>query len=468
VRTRLELLLRTRRLRPAQLARVAHYSRQHLLKVRLGTRPSPRCQAAIVAALLSLADPAFGPEEVFEPLGVPIAALLPRTAKRLRPKSGHGRRMARGEPRTAEALARTLGELDAAAFAAWTSEILTTRGTPTETAVRMLLDVAVLLLDRQPAQADRLNRAAIELTRQLPDTPPLLLAALRGYAEKGRANALRMQGQYRDALLVLVDAEQSFLDAEYCALELGHVRYTRATVLFKMERWTDAATAAEQARQMFAAEHDRMGALHAQVIQGCILVERGELDTARGLFLALRKPLETAGDEATLARLWMNLGACDLKRRDAFSARHWLNRATAVFRTRKMASEVIRARWCGAKVSLLEGKRTRGLRELRAAMAEFQNLAMPLDAGFVGIDLLAELVGDPGAQAETLALGQTLASLFLEAGAAVSAAHAIQFLRDAVAGSTATVGLVQYVRRYVRRSEIFPEAPFAPTTGGPT
>lgn len=49
--TRLETYLKSRGIKPAHLARESGYSRQHLLRIRMGRmEPTRRCIAAIVAA----------------------------------------------------------------------------------------------------------------------------------------------------------------------------------------------------------------------------------------------------------------------------------------------------------------------------------------------------------------------------------------------------------------------------------
>lgn len=49
--TRLETWLKSRGIKPAHLARESGYSRQHLLRIRMGRmEPTRRCIAAIVAA----------------------------------------------------------------------------------------------------------------------------------------------------------------------------------------------------------------------------------------------------------------------------------------------------------------------------------------------------------------------------------------------------------------------------------
>ena len=50
--TRLEQYLKTRGIKPAHLARESGYSRQHLLRIRMGRmEPTRRCIAAIIAAV---------------------------------------------------------------------------------------------------------------------------------------------------------------------------------------------------------------------------------------------------------------------------------------------------------------------------------------------------------------------------------------------------------------------------------
>jgi len=356
--------------------------------------------------------------------------------------------------------------LSAAEFDAWLLRIRTNADAATEANVRDLTDAAFPLLDREPIRADALYAEAVTLTTRLRATPPALVAALRGYAEKGRANALRMRGHYQEAMQLLIDAEQHFVDAGYCTVEIGAVRYVRASVLFKMQRWQEAQEAAAQARNIFEEEHDRTRALHARMIEGCVLVERGDLDAARAILVALLKPLSNNRHRDALARVYMNLGACDLRRREPKIARHWLSRATQLLRAIGTPSELVRARWCGAKITIFDGERTRGMRELRAVMQEFERLSMPADAGFAGLDLLEALLADGTATKEAEQLARSLAEFFIAAGVTVSAARAIGYLRDAVAAQTADVPLVGYVRRYMHRAEVDADYPFTPPKSG--
>ncbi len=463
MRTRLEFFLKSHGVKPAALAAKAGYSRGHLVRAREGEPTSVRFQEAVTAAVRRALGRPVSLTDLFEPEGVAIHSLLPQSTvdDRRGRKSTQPRQSA-----TAGNIATAVAELTESDTDAWLSRIRTTAAAQTEAAMRELLDAAFPLLDQQPARAELLYVAAITLTEHLQASPPLLVASLRGYAEKGRANALRMLGRYHEAMQVLIDAEQNFVDALYCSFEIGEVRYTRAGILFKMERWPQAQQAAAQARRIFEEEHDRTRSLHTQMIEGCIMVERGDLEAGRAVFVSLRKPLEARGHRDTLAFLFMNLGACDLKRREPVIARHWLHRATQLFRQLGMSSELARTRWCGAKISIVEGARARGMRELRAAMRDFEKLSMPADAGFVGLDLLEELMADVSARKEAEKLARSLVEIFIAAGANVSAAAAIAFLRDATTARNADASLVAYVRRYVHRAGVDSDSPFQPPASG--
>jgi tetratricopeptide (TPR) repeat protein len=340
LRTRLELIIKSHGVKPARLAPQASYSRGHLARAREGEPTSVRFQEGVTTAIRRLIGQQLARTDLFEPDGVAIRTLLQqiRTGRRRRKTtSRHSTR-----PKNLGVLAGALSDAD---FEAWLMRIRTTAGAATEAATRELLDAAFSLLDSQPARAEQLYAAAIALTERLATSPPLLVVALRGYAEKGRANALRMLGRYQEAMLVLIDAEQHFVDARYCTFEIGEVRYARAGILFKMEKWPQAQEAACQARRIFEEEHNRTRALHARMIEGCILVERGNLDEGRAVFSDLLKKLSAKRHRNALAWVYMNLGACDLKRRQPAFARHWLHRATQLFRQLDMTSELVRARW---------------------------------------------------------------------------------------------------------------------------
>lgn len=334
--------------------------------------------------------------------------------------------------------------------------------TPSEAHARALLDVATSFLDRSPRDAEKVFTVAAEVVRNLVTTPPLLSASLSGFAAKGRANAARMLGNYSLALTHLDDAKTLFQKARYCGSELAQVEYTRATVLFKLERWSEAAQAAVRSRHLFEENADQTRAIHARLVLGCIAVERGELDSARGTLLDLERVVARSNERSTLARVWMNLATCELRRGDAHAAKVWLAKAEEAFEDLGMAAELPRVRWCGAKIAALEGNSKTAIQRLTKAAREFDDLGMAVDAAFVSLDLLEVLVENEATRStsRTLRLARDIADRFVRAGTGVSAAHALEYLRKMVVSGKADVSLIRYVSRYLRRFEVNPDKHF--------
>jgi hypothetical protein len=66
-KTRLEQFIKSRGIKPAHLARESGYSRQHLLRIRMGRmEPTRRCIAAIASACRRISGEAVRASELFE------------------------------------------------------------------------------------------------------------------------------------------------------------------------------------------------------------------------------------------------------------------------------------------------------------------------------------------------------------------------------------------------------------------
>ncbi len=80
--TRLETVLKARDIKPAHLALQCGYSRQHLLRIRMGRmEPTRRCIAAIVSAVRRLTRSAVTPMDLFD-LGDDPGSPRPAPARR--------------------------------------------------------------------------------------------------------------------------------------------------------------------------------------------------------------------------------------------------------------------------------------------------------------------------------------------------------------------------------------------------
>jgi tetratricopeptide (TPR) repeat protein len=456
VRTRLEYMIRSRAVKPSELARRSGYSRQLLARMREGCRTLTRSENDVAEALRAITHEDLPRDAVFEEKQPSLVDFLPTSSKQQR-------RGSEGSTKK-HTLADQLLEMTEETFEASLAHL---RGSAaSEAAVRELLDAGKELLDRKPRRADELYSLASDFVASLPHTPAALGHSLRGLAQKGRANSLRMIGKYADSLAALQDSECEFQAARYCKHELGLARYCRATVLFKMERWVEAYRAAHSGRGFLEAEHDHAGVVNCDILKACITLEWGELDRAREMFLALRKTVEARRDYRRLADLSMNLVVCNLRRGDTFEAGLWLGRAVRKFRELGLASEVTRARWCGATLALAQGQRVRAFQEFKAAASEFEALGMPVDAAFVRLELLGALIEDrKWREAEPIAV--SVANLLLAAGVRPSAATALEYLREAVKKRSADRETVTRVTRHIRRVGVFPDEPFSLLTEGP-
>jgi tetratricopeptide (TPR) repeat protein len=456
--TRLELVLRAYGLKPARVAGRAGYARTHLLRLRQGWNASPRARAAVASAVneeasrLPVNPGTLGVDDVFEPdrPSFTEVGLIPLQAS-------HEARKVSGTPGD---LSPYLKDLSETVFDSLVSRMEADQRVRSESNTRVLLWTAEGLLDVAPRRAVALYELATIFAKSLRSSPPRLRSALLGHGAKGASNALRMSGDYGAAQQALTAAENWFQRAEVCEIELGQTRYTRAAVLFKMERWTEAREVAASALALFQRLGNRERILHARLLLAAIALDAGNVDEAHTAFVALRKPVEASGDASCLARLWLNLAVCELRRRRHWqAAEHWLDRAERAFRRLGLDAEVARATWVRGKLSIASGNENVGMAQLRRAMARFNDLQMPGDAGFVGFDILEQLAPRPGKRRDAEKLAAQLVNTFSQAGAPIAAARALDALRELVATHRFDTQVVRYIAAYVRRAEVYPDEP---------
>lgn len=435
LRTRLELFIRREDLAPLAVAKAAAYSRQHLLRVRLGeVRPTRRLVVDVTEACKKLANQPVTAGRLFERGD----ALLDSPYQRL-------------SSLFTEEL-QTLGTfLDNVRGDDWTERVLA-EGIGSETAVGHLLRTGEPRIDKAPREAAAIFVAAAGMATRLRDTEPELAASLQAHALTGRANALRHLGEFDEALADLALAARLFVKARYCINEAGRVEYTRGGVLFKMERFADARTAAQQARARFVSTGDTRRAAHADLLLAGILFDEGNVDAARETWLRLRAILDDLGDSEALARVWQNLGACEVRRGDAPSARHWLRYAAAAFRALENRTELARTQWNIATYIATFRDRERGIRALRHVEETFAALGSFSDAGCVGLDAIELMIESRTPDAALTPYAQGVAGVLVRAGLHVSAATALDQLRR-IARAHDRRAVVAEVRKALREMD---------------
>jgi tetratricopeptide (TPR) repeat protein len=410
--TRLELFLRKKDLAPLMLADAAVYSRQHVLRVRLGKMmPTRRFIVDVTSACERLSREAVTPGALFERGDELLASSY--------------QRLGRLFVRELRVLDNLLGNVAEEKLA----ESLLATDVRSETAVAYLLRKGQSRIDQNPAEAAAIFHAAAVMAADLPPTAPELVGSLQAHALKGRANALRHLGAFDAALADLVLAANLFLNARYCTSEAGQVEYTRATVLFKMERWAEAMAATHRARSRFVATGDARRAVHADLLKAGILFQQGDVHGARDMWLRLLSILAELKDVETLSRVWQNLGACEIRRGHAKEARHWLRQAAATFRALGNETELARTRWNIATYVATFKDRERGISALEHAQRAFVDLGLYADAGCVGLEILELLIQTAAPNAALTRYAQAVAEILVRAGLDVSAAAALDHLR---------------------------------------
>jgi tetratricopeptide (TPR) repeat protein len=412
--TRLELVIRRENLRTSAITARArtHFSRQHLHDIRLAKAlPSARFIRVSTRVISSLASRRYKPADLFERAD----QLLETSSKRLR--AVH-----------AQDLDVLTAILPLAGLPDWADTIAST-GIASETAAAFLIHRGDAVIDQVPAAAESIFTATATMAAALTSSPAELVASLHGHALRGRGNARRHLAKYNDALTDLQQAATDFERARFCPIDVGRVEYSRAGILFKMERYKLALAAVRAARRHYLAGSDERLVAHADILEAGILFEQGSLVEARNVWANVERLLGVLRDHANRARVWQNLGAVETKLGNAAAARHWLRRAAAAFRRARNALELTRTRWNIASYTVAFRDVTRGIAALRAVQTTFDGLGLYADAGCVGLEIIELRLDAPHADPVLHADAQATADILLLAGLELSGAAALAALR---------------------------------------
>jgi tetratricopeptide (TPR) repeat protein len=373
--TRLELYLRSRNLVLSEVARLAGYTPVHLRRLRADEATATRSGIlAVTGAVRKLSRERITPGVLFERAD----AFL----------KGSGRRLSEAHRRDREVLTALLDEPVTPQLA----ERVETAGIASEAAVRHLLRTGRARLDTEPMAAIAIYEAAAHVATRLQKTPRQLATSLQAHALRGGAEALRMTGSVEEALNRLEQACVRFLDIGLCTDDAARVDYTRSAILYDLELWDDALPLARSARRRALQCGDTELAAMTEQIEAAVLFEQGDAEGAYKRWFALSKALDpprNARNEEELARVWMNLGMCEIHRARPADARRWLIRASAAFRKLKNTAELARTRWNMATyVATFSEQPSRSLRLFRNAYRAFTGLQIWMDAGCVGLDMI--------------------------------------------------------------------------------
>lgn len=439
--TPLERFLRAKKIKPVVLARETGIARQHLAKIRRGSmEPRRDTIAAIVSALRRLTLEQVSAHDVF-------ALTLesgPHHAAEASPVAEH----------QASAAAVTFARkyFTGASDARWMAHLDARPEMTTATLVATLVLEARQDMDADVGRAAALAHFAAEVCARLP-RDDARVTHLRGCAVVQYANALRHLGSYGDALAALDRAEADLSRSLTSANDLAQASYVRATVHWKQGKFDDATVAAGRAAVLFELLGDVRRLAYTRVLEASIAFEAGDAANARRLLLLVIPILTRLEDYRGLAAAWLSLGTAEGQLGNVTAAKRWLTKAGDAFQRLRVEPEMVRARWSLAYFTAIHEDREAGLKALRQAQRDFEDRRMPMEAGFVGLDLAEVLLLPPAVVAAATAVCTKLLALFRAGDVPRSAEKALALLCEATAIGRATPEFVRSVRTFMHVAE---------------
>ena len=361
-----------------------------------------------------------------------------------------------GDARAADELLINLKKIP---MSEWEAAIGSNPHVCTSALVHRLVAAADSEMFRKPDAALMLLRIAESVAYAVqPETAGL---RCRGSVWNKRANVFRLQARYEDAVDAAIVAKGCFAELRTpdTPFEVGQVHYTIAGALFEMTRFETAMREVTIAGELLTPFGLSVPLAKVMMLEALIRAEQGDVVGAKNTLLTLLPIEEQLGHRLDVGRVWANLAECGLRLGDLDAATHDARAAITIFRELGNIAEETRGGWLLELIRLARGEVDALERLEQIARVYDRDLGMPGDAGFVKLDITAELLKrDEWAEAEALA--RELVVLFGKAGVTVASIEALHYLRAAVQNREATVAMLQYVRRFVAADD--PQKPFEP------
>lgn len=305
-----------------------------------------------------------------------------------------------------------------------------------------------LELNRRPEHALVLIGIAERMASSLSEVEA---RTVLGDAWKHRSNALRHLARYDEALAAAETAEALYDSLVIGAFDAAQAQYARAGALFKMTRFAEALQVIRVAHGTLRDFGVSVPLAKSIMLEASILIDQGDAESAERLWREVLPMLEKTGDEVERARVLANLGECNLRLGRLEEALRDARQAVARYRGLRMDAEAVRSEWTIGMIHLARGESEAGLGILEGAAAAFETRGMAGDAGFVKLDVCEERLRR-GEWRDAEAIARELVRLFTAAGVTLSAANAVEYLRQAVEKREATAATVRHVRELVSRN----------------
>lgn len=329
--------------------------------------------------------------------------------------------------------------------------------------VRKLSSAAYEAIYTAPLHALNIAEASATIAGMLREEmyPATLLASWRGTAWKQCANALVRLGKFSSAFDALDRAEREYKLLPRPEFDLAAVTFIRATILNEQEDRDRARELAAESTRTFAHLGQSEMYCRSRLLEGYIAFERRELGIADAIFRQLYAYGEQTDTTTWLAHAALALGNCCIERRELDEATQLLHTSMRLFRDLGHKIAEIRCRWGIALVVQRSGQSRRAAERFETVRNDFLQMGDVTDAALVTLDLMETYLTLRKPRDVQSAAGDVV-RIFANAGMFTGAYAAANHLKQAAAMQDVTPGLLEYLRRYLRRVEAQPDFAFVP------
>jgi tetratricopeptide (TPR) repeat protein len=322
-------------------------------------------------------------------------------------------------------------------------------------ALVFLIDQVYSDLSERPSSARELALTVTAFVDEVETPDTLYRERLRGRAWKELANALRVTGDMRGALMA-ADRAVDIL-AHHHALGFDHAvaELAKAQVLQHMDRSDEAIGVARRCAAVFKAHGDSEYYGRARMTEAWVLFARRQIREAMQIFVDRVAEAEASGDTLNLARALQCTGACARELGDLQAARDFFARSLARYEQfgTSVVVEVQKVRWSYALLLAAEGNSDEAVHELERVENELLRLGSNAEAANASIEIVRLRFArgeDVSRQCSRLVL------TFANAGMAQNAIEPLAYMRE-----QARTGRLS-LRKLDRVSSFFRELPRNP------
>jgi tetratricopeptide (TPR) repeat protein len=312
--------------------------------------------------------------------------------------------------------------------------------------------------EEDPQYALAIAELATDIADAIPDHayPRVMLAQMRANAWKDRGQALCYLSRPEESLAALDEAVKRLSPFAVLAHDLAVVQFVRAIVLQHLRRFAESQAILAECREIFRQHGDWRRYGKCTLVQGNLLVRRGDYSGARDVLRPFLRGAEP--DARAIARI--ALGWCEIHVGDAQEALDHFEAAMLYYRQLGWQHETVRASY-GAGAALLRlGRIDDAMAELASARQQFLARNFVEEAGLSGLELV-ECHLLRGENEDALELASSIVREFTAAALSRRAVAAIASLNEAIAASSATPEIARSVQLYVASLRYDPEREFA-------